>query len=469
MQGLCTMIIGESLPFIRDYVKTLNDILKQQKPEYELTRLQVAWLNFVILGILVTNSVCWARISRFSIGSYQDKALSWMFRRAKILWSYLLIVSTKAIIERYHIKEAHFELDDSDIRRAKSTTEIAKAHKIFDKKSGGYYNGQSAVFLVLVSREITLPVGFEFYEPDPKMAEFYKEEERLRKAGVKKQFRPVKPEKNPDYPSRIELALKLISEFKNDFPEIKMRTISADALYGTKEFVSSAKELTNAQIITQIKSSHIIVVNGQEVVVSDFFKQYHGKTKLVTLRGKEQQITYVSAKFKVKAHNQKYFIIALKYDDEAEYRYIIASDMTWQDIDIIQAYALRWLVEVFFQDWKSYEGWNQLAKQPGIDGSVRGLTLSLLCDHALLLHPEQINLFKNHNPAATVGSLREKVMMESLLSFIEQIINTEAPKESFELLVDNISEIFGLKNSGKHMRHLNDEFSEIKMTTQVRA
>ncbi len=44
--------------------------------------------------------------------------------------------------------------------------------------------------------------------------------------------------------------------------------------------------------------------------------------------------------------------------------------------DIIKAYVLRWLEEVFIQDWKSYEGWNQLAKQRGIEGSDRGVILS---------------------------------------------------------------------------------------------
>jgi len=29
--------------------------------------------------------------------------------------------------------------------------------------------------------------------------------------------------------------------------------------------------------------------------------------------------------------------------------------MTWRTLDIIQAYMLRWLVEVFFEDWKLYE------------------------------------------------------------------------------------------------------------------
>ena len=46
-------------------------------------------------------------------------------------------------------------------------------------------------------------------------------------------------------------------------------------------------------------------------------------------------------------------------------------------------YTLRWLVEVFFEDWKLYEGWAGMAKQPDEEGSFRGVILSLLLDHAL--------------------------------------------------------------------------------------
>ena len=58
----------------------------------------------------------------------------------------------------------------------------------------------------------------------------------------------------------------------------------------------------------------------------------------------------------------------------------LARDMTWRDMDIIKTFAFRWLVEVFIQDWKQYEGWSQLSKQPGEEGSFRGVTLSLLSD-----------------------------------------------------------------------------------------
>ena len=83
----------------------------------------------------------------------------------------------------------------------------------------------------------------------------------------------------------------------------------------------------------------------------------------------------------------KRFVVALKYEGESNYRYLVATDMTWRTMDIIQAYTLRWLVKIFFEDWKLYEGWGRKAKQLNEEGSSRGLILSLLLDHCLLLHP----------------------------------------------------------------------------------
>jgi hypothetical protein len=92
-------------------------------------------------------------------------------------------------------------------------------------------------------------------------------------------------------------------------------------------------------------------------------------------------------------------VVALKYEGETDYRYLVATDMTWCTMDTVQAYTLRWLVEVFFEDWRHE------AKQLDEDGSSRGLILSLLFDHCLLLHPEQTARIENKLPAYTVGSL----------------------------------------------------------------
>ena len=94
----------------------------------------------------------------------------------------------------------------------------------------------------------------------------------------------------------------------------------------------------------------------------------------------------------------------MKYEDETQYRYIVAIDLSWRHLDIVQVYTLRWLIEVFFEDWKLYEGWGQLAKQSGEEGASRGLILSLRLDHCLLLHPEQTARLENNLPTCTVVS-----------------------------------------------------------------
>ena len=457
------MLIGESLPFIRNYIFAVNECIKQKNPDNQLSRLQSYWLSFIILGLLVTNSCCWARFERFGVGHFKTKQMSWMFRRAHIFWDALLQASVKHIIAAYRIHFGVLVIDDSDRDRSKNTTDIAKVHKIRDKKTGGYMSGQNLIFLLLVCEKVTIPVGFVFYEPDPKKTAWRKEEIRLRKKGVEKKYRPAQPEPDSNYPNKKDLALKLIADFSRDFSEVRVKAITADAAYGTLDFMEQSALSTNQpQVISQIKKSQLIIVNNKEISVDSFFANYEGHTEKVALRGKEKTITYRSGMFKVKSHKKKYCIIALKYEDEDEYRYLIASDMTWHAIDIIKTYAFRWLVEVFIQDWKQYEGWNQMAKQPGIIGSDRGVILSLLSDHALLLHDDQKILLEKKEPAATVGSLREKVMMESLMAFIEGIVSSDDPKTLFAEHADKISELFELRSSIKHLRQADMEFLDEK-------
>jgi hypothetical protein len=447
------MIINDGLPFIKSYVNAINQALKEHNSGREMTTLQCYWLSFVILGLLVTNSLCWSRFERFGLNEYKASAICWMFKRAKIAWELLLYASVLKIIESYSIRYGVLVIDDTDAERSKNTKQIAKVHKIRDKKSAGYFKGQNIIFLLLVTDKLTIPVGFEFYQPDPVMSAWVKEDKRLRDKKVLKKFRPAKPNPNEQYPSKKSIGIKLINSFVSNFKDVKIKATIADAFYNTKDFFDSVSVATGQpQIISQIKSTQLINVGGQFKQIGEFFKNFQGKTEIVQLRNSDKQITFCSTKFKLKSHDKKLYVIALKYGDESEYRYLIANDTSWRNIDIIKAYALRWLVEVFIQDWKSYEGWNQVAMQRGIDGSEQGLIISLLSDHALHFHKDQLTLYENKEPAATVASLREKVMMESLTAFIEKIVTSSDPKRFFEEYSNKITELFGLRSSIKHMR-----------------
>jgi hypothetical protein len=145
--------------------------------------------------------------------------------------------------------------------------------------------------------------------------------------------------------------------------------------------------------------------------------------------------------------------VAIKYAEEETYRYLIASDLSWRTLDIVQGQTLRWLVEVFIQDWKSYEGWGQLTKQPGDEGARYSVILSLLVDHSLFLHPDQQHQLKNNLPAYTVGSLRAHVQVECLVEVISDLVSSDDQQEQLKRFSNALHEVFAFGSSKKHMIH----------------
>jgi len=160
------MLMSEPAHFIKTFVTDLDAALGKLKPNAKLTQLQRFWLGFCLTGMLLTNSVCWAKFERASLGDYNIAALSWMFREAKVAWAYLLLASVTLVLERHGITEGVLVLDESDRARSKRTKRIHQVHKQKHKASGGYVNGQTVVLLLLVTQSVTVPVGFAFYLPD---------------------------------------------------------------------------------------------------------------------------------------------------------------------------------------------------------------------------------------------------------------------------------------------------------------
>lgn len=448
------MLVVKPLPFVTAFIDALNDVIEEHHPGQKLSDIQKGWLSFCILAVLVTNSVCWAKFERASLGSYSLAALSWMFRQSKIPWQVILVMSVRVILCRYGITQGVLDIDDTDKSRSKLTKKIAHVHKLKDKKSGGYIQGQSIVFLILVTPKITFPVGFAFYMPDPALTAWYREDNKLKKQGVQARKRPPKPPKNPAYPTKVELALDLLRQFKTDHPDIKIKAVNADALYGSQEFMDEAATITDqAQVISQIRSNQKVIFRQKEYAVEDYFSKRPGTPVKIAIRGGQEVTALVnSARLYVCAHHKKRFVIALKYEGEEEYRYLIAADLTWRTLDIVQAHTLRWLVEVFIEDWKSHEGWGRLTKQTGEEGSSRSLILSLLTDHCLLLHPEQSARIENNLPAYTVSSLTSQIQLDCLFDFIRNLLHQDNPEEKLNLLTHTLKEnIATLKLSKKHM------------------
>ncbi|MBF0507597.1 MAG: hypothetical protein HQK57_01565 [Deltaproteobacteria bacterium] len=201
--------------------------------------------------------------------------------------------------------------------------------------------------------------------------------------------------------------------------------------------------------------------------LEEYSSKHPGVPQKIRIRGGDEiEAVIGSARLYVCSHVKKRFVIALKYEGEETYRYLAASDLSWRTVDIVQAYSLRWLVEVFHEDWKSYEGWGKLTKQQGDEGSSRSLILSLLTDHCLLLHPEQLARIENKLPAYTVGSLQSRIKMDSLVADILELLSSESPKERLDQLNENLKKIFHLEPSKKHM--IGRELGRLEQTPSLK-
>jgi hypothetical protein len=441
-----------TLSFITIFVTDLSKDLKMLNKDAKLTRIQAAWLGFVLSAIIVSNKICWTSFERICNGKYKSATLLGLFRRANIRWNLMSIASVRMILRRYGLSEGVLLLDDSDKNRSKNVKKIHAAHKVKDKATGGYSIAQNIMFLVLVTNKVTIPIGFAFYEPDPEWMKWNAKDKKLKKKKIPKSERPKEPEKNNK--SKRELAVGLVVEFVKYFPTFKIRAVCADCFFGNKKFCDGIKKACKAQVISQIRSNQVVYMKGKAVKVAELFNRYKGIPEIINCRGEDKNVIMYGMRIKVKAYGHKLFVIALKYEGEDDYRFITATNLTWRAIDIVSAYTLRWLVEVFIQDWKGHMGFDNMAIQQGADGARRSMHLSLLVDHCLNFHPEQSALIDAKLPAGTVGSLTDRIRAEAFLDSVAELINSDNPKEAYERMSKCLMEMYTLRSSKKHMTNL---------------
>src|SRR5947207_2462792 len=104
--------------------------MREQSPSHGRSAMQQSWLAFCITAVLVTNSICWARFERASLGTYSLAALSWMFRHSKLPWDALLVASVRVILRYHGITSGYLMIDDTDNARSKAAKALAHLYKL---------------------------------------------------------------------------------------------------------------------------------------------------------------------------------------------------------------------------------------------------------------------------------------------------------------------------------------------------
>ena len=67
------MVIGKPAPFVSAFVDAVDAAIRTHQPHHALSVTQRTWLAFCITAVLVTNSICWARFARASLGTYKPR------------------------------------------------------------------------------------------------------------------------------------------------------------------------------------------------------------------------------------------------------------------------------------------------------------------------------------------------------------------------------------------------------------
>jgi len=76
----------------------MDEVMRTSHPGQGLSALQRAWLAFCVTAMLVTNSICWARCERASLGTSALAAWSGMCRHAKRPWEPLWGARVRSIL-----------------------------------------------------------------------------------------------------------------------------------------------------------------------------------------------------------------------------------------------------------------------------------------------------------------------------------------------------------------------------------
>jgi|ERR671914_131333 hypothetical protein len=101
----------------------------------------------------------------------------------------------------------------------------------------------------------------------------------LKRQGVPKRQRPPQPPRQPAYPSKAELALKLVTQFWQSQPMVKIKCVLADALYGTARFMDAVAALFGGvQVISQLRCNQKVRFRNRTLSVSQYFAGHPGCT-----------------------------------------------------------------------------------------------------------------------------------------------------------------------------------------------
>jgi hypothetical protein len=332
-------------------------------------------------GIDITEAVflllLWKWISVSSIAMFSRKALG-MFSQAKkdvmydllkredVNWRVLNLQTARSVYQKNALSQScikAFVLDDSIKTRCGKKMEAVSSH--FDHVTGRHVMGQQVLTLGLATEEAFLPLDSQIYISEVKARKLITEHKDNRSV-IGKRYAEATSQSKPHMAANM-MKRAMRSGIEADY-------VIADAWFGTKSMMRTALGLEMCAILRMkkskmkyravIKGRKKELLNAQELytcIVKREWKKVRGLPWKAVSLDVELDLAEDDAKTPRWQAVRLVFVRGLKESGEADagkkgWALFLTTDVQLSMSKMLEIYALRWGIEVYFKEAKQHLG-----------------------------------------------------------------------------------------------------------------
>lgn len=390
-------------------------------------------------GIEITEAVflllLWKWLNMSSIAMFSKKALGTfsmarkdvmydLLKREQINWRALNSQTAKAVYQQNKLigsRVKAFILDDSIKTRCGKKMEGVSSH--FDHVTGRHVMGQQVLTLGLATEQAFLPLDSQIYISQVKARELINPYEDGRSVAGKRYSEATTQSKPEMAANMMKRAIR--SGLEADY-------VLADAWFGTKPMIRTARELDVYAILRMKKNrmKYRALVSGRKKQLLNAQELYAHvvKREWKKVRGMPWKAVALDVELDLGEKDEKkprwqpvrlLFVRGLKEPGEAEvgkkdWALFLTTDIQLSMSKMLETYALRWGIEVYFKEAKQHLGF--LQEQTATFASHTASIHLCAIRYLMLVH----NKLEDQN--SPIGDIRSEIQDQlDSLSFAGQL------------------------------------------------
>jgi len=332
-------------------------------------------------GISVTEAVfllvLWKWIDVSSIGLFSRKSLKTfsdankdvmydLMKREDTDWRGLNMGVAKSVYQQHHIASSRLKayvLDDTVAQRRGRKMEGVSCH--FDHTEGRHVMGQQVLTLGLVTEDLFMPIDSQIYVSQSKAHDLIRDFKDKRSV-VAKRYKEATTQSKP------EIAKGMLGRAKRH--GIKADYLVADAWFGTKPMIQTAQSLEVTAVLRMKKGNmkyRVTGTNGQfDALDAKELYRHAVKGEWKKVRSLPYRAVQIDVEINLAEEGKKkpkwikaklLFVRGLSAEGKAsagkkDWALFLTTDPSMSLSKILEIYALRWGIEVYFKEAKQHLG-----------------------------------------------------------------------------------------------------------------